>query len=109
MITEFDLQEAIAECQGVRNPTSSTCIKLAAYYILRDHLYGEPEPEVRTYSFAGPPAEEPIEKVEYESDTDFGQAVHGRDVNEVLPLIDELMTTLQAVNPRLYNGVMRRL
>ena len=34
MITEQDLLEAIAECQGQRNPNANTCIKLAAYYII---------------------------------------------------------------------------
>lgn len=101
MITEKDLQEAIAECQGVKNPTASTCIKMAAFYIIKDHLYGDKE----VYSFAGPQTDE----VKYESETDFGRAISGRDINEILPLVDELMTTLQAVNPRLYNGVMRRL
>ena len=41
MITEKDLQEAIAECQGQRNPTTSTCIKLAAFYTIRRELFGE--------------------------------------------------------------------
>ena len=35
MITEMDLQEAIAECQGKRNPNADTCIKLAAFYIIK--------------------------------------------------------------------------
>ena len=38
MITEKDLLEAIAECQGERNPNANTCIKLAAYYTILDHL-----------------------------------------------------------------------
>lgn len=107
MITENDLREAIAECQGVRSPTASTCIKLAAFYTIYEHMYGRKE-DVPTYSYAEPPVDD-VEKVIYSSDTDFGKAVEGRDVNEVLALIDELMTTLQVINPRLYNGVMRRL
>ena len=39
MITEQDLQAAIAECEGVRNPTSNTCLKLAAYYTIKDKMY----------------------------------------------------------------------
>ena len=31
MITEHDLKEAIAECEGNRNPDARTCIKLAAH------------------------------------------------------------------------------
>ena len=36
MITERDLIEAIAECEGERDPTAYTCLKLAAFYYLRD-------------------------------------------------------------------------
>ncbi len=39
MITEHDLQEAIAECQGKRNPDANTCIKLAAFYTIKEHLF----------------------------------------------------------------------
>ena len=39
MITEKDLQDAIAECQGERKPNANTCIKLAAYFTIYDHLF----------------------------------------------------------------------
>ena len=41
MIREEDLQEAIAECQGQRNPNANTAIKLAAFYTIRRELFGE--------------------------------------------------------------------
>ena len=41
MITEKDLQEAIAECIGQRNPNANTAIKLAAFYTIKRELYGE--------------------------------------------------------------------
>lgn len=105
MIKEQELLEAIAECQGQRNPNSSTCIKLASYYTILDHIKKE-EPkvsEIPTYSFAAPP------EVHYESDTEFGQKVASMDINDVLAVMDELLTTLSVINPRLYNGVMRKL
>ena len=86
MITEQDLQEAIAECKGQRNPNSSTCIKLAAFLTIQKELFGHTEPEVPpppTYSYSAP-IENTIE-------------------------IDELMTTLEAVYPRLYDSVIRQL
>ena len=43
MITEKDLQEAIAECEGQRNPNANTCVKLAAFYIIKDHLFPQQE------------------------------------------------------------------
>ena len=35
--------------------------------------------------------------------------VDGRAVSEIMPIIDELMSVLQATNPRLYAGVMRKI
>jgi len=105
VITEQDLQEAIAECEGQRNPNSNTCIKLAAFYIIKDHLFGTDEKPV--YSFALPPTQK--EDPEYESDTEFAQAIKGLKFNEVMEIMDDLMSTIQIINPRLYDGVMRRI
>lgn len=108
MITDHDLQEAIAECRGVRNPTANTCIKLAAYYIIQDHLFGSEEPPVSGYSYA--PAEEaPRESVTIDSDSEFSRVVRNMDPAEVWSVVDELMETLSVLNPRLYDGVMRKL
>ena len=103
MITEHDLRAAIAECQGERNPNANTCIKLAAYYTILREQQGD-------YSFQAPvTVEEPYKLIDYQSDTDFGQAIKGKDTAFIFGLIDDLMTILQAVQPQLYNGVMREL
>lgn len=104
MITEKDLQEAIAECEGERNPNSNTCIKLAAFYTIRDHLFPNEEAgsEPTMYSYAEPP-------IGYNSDSEFGKLVYGMEWETVLPVIDELMDTLHVMMPRLYDGVMRKL
>lgn len=101
MITEKELHEAIAECQGTRNPNANTCMKLASYYTILDHI-SVPKTEAVDYSFSSG-------KVSYYSDTEFSQIIEGRDQNEVLEVIDELMSTLQVVNPRLYASVIRKL
>ena len=110
MITEKDLQEAIAECQGQRNPNANTCIKLAAFLTIQREMFGNQEAEpIRAFSYAQPLTEpsEPI--INYKSDTDFAELIDGRKVQDIIPLMDELMTTLQAVYPRLYDAVMRQL
>ena len=104
MIKERELLDAIAECQGQRNPNASTCMKLASYYTILDHIKEEPKvPEIQTYSYAAPP------EAHYESDTEFGRKVASMDIDEVMAVMDELMTTLSIINPRLYNGVMSKL
>lgn len=103
MITEQDLQAAIAECEGQRNPTSSTCIKLAAFYTIRDHLYSKEKAEEPVFysRSAGP--------MGWSSDTEFGQFVADHNINDILPVMDELMDTIQVLYPRLYAGVIRKL
>ena len=106
MITEKDLQEAIAECKGARNPNANTCIKLAAFLIIQEHMFGSQKEELPQsgYSFAAQP-----EQVSYRSDTEFFKAVDGMTMDELLKVTDELMTALQVINPRLYASVMRKV
>lgn len=104
MITEKDLQEAIAECQGTRNPDARTCIKLAAYLTIKDHLYPQVvENDFPVYSYSEPPS------VEYTGDSVFSQSVSGKDMTEVWKIMDELMDTLQVIQPRLYDSVIRKI
>ena len=97
--------------QGQKNPNAQTCIKLAAFYTILDHII-EPdrnrEPQAYNLdqsSYLGALSN----LVEYEGDSDFAKAVNGKDVTHVISVIDELMTTLQVMHPRLYTGVMARL
>lgn len=109
MITERDLQEAILECQGKRNPTSADCMKLAAFLTIQREMFGgsDNDPvELPPASYAAP---EPTDKVSFDSGSEFSDAIRGMDINDVLDVIDELMSVLQTINPRLYNGVMRKL
>lgn len=108
MITKQDLLEAIAECQGQRNPNANTCVKLAAYHIILDHM-DDDKAEKYSYSSAPSIPQISIPTVEYWSDTEFGRAVNGKSVEEVLPLVDELMQTIQVLQPKLYDAVMRKL
>ena len=104
MIREQDLQEAIAECKGKRNPDANTCIKLAAFLTIQRELFGNVDNV--TYSYDPPVVEDFID---YYSDTEFGQYIEGKQQSKVLPVIDELMTTLKVIQPRLYESAMRKL
>lgn len=103
MITEKDLQEAIAECKGMRNPSANTCMKLAAYYTIHDHMFGKIENV--NYSYAAAPSKD----LEYESDSEFFDIIKKKDINDVISIMDELMITLKTINPRLYEGVITKL
>ena len=103
MIKETDLIEAIAECQGERNPNANTCIKLAAYYTILREMRPDAErlPE-QEYSYDPPPDD-------YESGSEFGQIIAGKDLHAVMAVVDEMMETLKVFNPRLYEAAMRKL
>jgi len=110
MITKQDLEEAIAECRGKKNPNANTCVMLASFLIIRQHLFGDDGPQAeKGYSFSAPPVPNTDSVVNYESDTDFGQAVYGKDAYDMWALMDETMTTLQVLNPPLYRSIMRRI
>lgn len=111
MITEKDLQEAIAECQGQRNPNASTCIMLAAFLIIQKEMFGKQDqetyiPNIPSYSYAEGPSEKLIE---YESNSEFSKMIYGKDEYEILSVIDELMEMLKILYPNVYNSVMRKL
>lgn len=113
MITETDLKAAIAECQGKRNPDANTCIKLAAFYTIQREMFGEEkqaEP-TQSYSYASAPenASAPESLIEYDGESEFAKSIDGRKQDEVLPILEELMQTLQVIQPRLYNAVMNKL
>ena len=104
MITQRDLDAAIAECQGKRNPDAKTCIMLAAFYTIRHEMF--PEEMKSDYSFAAAPIRNTIE---INSGSDFAKAINGKDQDEIFPLMDDLMNTLKIVQPRIYAAVMDRL
>lgn len=109
MIYEKDLDEAIAECQGKRNPDSTTCMKLAAFYTIKHFMYPpaeNPSPVAPSYSYAPAPNDA---TVIIDSDSEFARLIDGKDQKTVWPVLDELMDTLKAIMPRLYDGVMQKL
>ena len=80
---------------------------LAAYYTIQREMFGEEkEDEHPAYSFAPAPNRNIIE---IDGDSEFARAVDGKNQNEVLPVLDELMTTLTIVQPKLYSAVMDKL
>ena len=103
MITKSDLEAAIAECQGKRNPDAKTCIMLAAFYTIQREMFGEEKDA--GYSFAPAPAS----TIESDSGSEFAKAVNGKEQRDVMPVIDELLDTLRFIQPRIYNAVMNKL
>lgn len=106
MITKRDLEEAIAECQGQRNPNANTCIKLAAFLTIQQAMYGEQKEPLQQpgYSYLPDPG-----LIENQGTSEFARTIDGRRQEEIWPLMDELMDTIHAIHPRLYAALMDRL
>ena len=81
---------------------------LSALYSIRDRLQGDvrsaPQPQISAYSEASTPAGETLGLY-----GDFLRAVAGIPAPDAWAVMDELMDTLQVVNPRTYDSVMRKL
>ena len=101
MITEKDLLEAIAECQGERNPDARTCRNLASFYTILDHMERENNNiDIQSYSYDAEPRF---------TGSDLSMAIQEYGLNAVLPILDDLLDTVQMTNPRLYASFLRKL
>lgn len=88
-------------------------MRTAAFYTILDHLEEKEQKEQPSeteidstpmYSFSTGD-----DVITFESESEFGKAINGREQSEILPVLDELMATLKIMNRRLYNGVLRKL
>lgn len=103
MITEKQLHEAIAECEGQRSPNANTCIKLASYYTILNQMNKHDDQFLaQTYSRS-------TGDIEYESNTEFMELAKEKDVYEVWRLVDELVSTVQVLQPNLYRSFIRHM
>ena len=112
MITESDLNSAIKECEGQRSPNANTALKLAAFYTIRNELYPstreDPPPIASGYSYA-PPSEPEQSTIVYDSGTEFGDAINGREPYPVWAIIDDLMSVLRSAQPRVYRRIIDKI
>ena len=118
MITERDVDQAIAECQAEREPNAWTCIRLAAFLTIKAQLYGSPEqlsrdaqvtPMLRGASMAEAPQTPDEVIVNYTSPTEFAKAIDGKRAAQIWPVLDEAMSILQTMHPRLYKAILKRI
>lgn len=103
MITEKELLKAIDECE--KEPiTASKVGKLADLYIIQDHLFGDRYADRYSYSNQ---IENPT--ISTSRDTEFLEAVDGRNAEKVWRIIDELAETVKTLYPRVYDKLLERL
>lgn len=67
----------------------SNAEKLAYLYIVQDHLSKR--------------------ETLYNSGSELSKAIRGKDIQDVLAVIDELMRTISVLSPKLYTATLERL
>ena len=103
MISEKDLQEAIAECQGVRNPNASTCIKLAAFYTILNNLYPK---EIQEEHYIAP-YDNYVPQIQTESE--FMNVCSRKDILDVLEVLNEHMEAIKLLYPKEYDSIIEKI
>lgn len=101
-----EIEWAISELEG-EETSKAGYILLAALHICRDHMLDQPEPQPQIVAYSE--AEPILETLSQYGDSDFLRAVAGKDPGAAWGVMDELMETLQVVNRRAYDSVMRKL
>lgn len=101
MFSKRELLEAIDELEA-SPATYQNAEKLATFYSLYDHLYIEKEPMNRIESVREV-------KIDRYGDSEFLEAITDKNPEDIWMVMDELMSTLQALNPRLYQATIDRI
>lgn len=101
MFSKAELLDAIDELEA-SPATYQNAEKLATFYLLYDHLYIDKEPMNR------------IEKVrevtiDRYGDSEFLEAITDKKPEDVWKVIDELLSILKTLNPRLYEATIDRI
>ena len=101
MFSKKELPDAIDELEA-SPATYQNAEKLATFYSLYDHLYIEKEPMSRIESVREV-------KIDRYGDSEFLEAITDKKPEDIWMVMDELMSALQALNPRLYQATMDRI
>lgn len=102
-----EIEWAISELENQESSEGRYTL-LAALYTCRNHMLGntQPEPRIAAYSAQAAPEGRTVGRY---GESEFLQAVSGKDSGEVWAVMNELMDTLHVVNSRVYDSVMRKL
>lgn len=101
MLKKNELIKAIEELEDDPS-TFQNCQKLATFYLLYDHLYGQSQ-------LSGG---NPVDRITVVGDygtSEFLESISGLDAVKVFDIIDELMESVKVLQPRLYNATLTRI
>lgn len=96
MLNLEEINNEIAMLESEGNTTYAVIQKLAPLYIVRNNLI---DSSARVIT----------KKTPDQSNTPFMQAVSKCETSRVMEIFDELMSTIQFINPKLYEAVMQKI
>lgn len=103
MFTQAELEDAVNELLDGKHSIQN-CERLAAVYIVLDHLYGEEKPMIQASNDNKTESE-----IGYYGASDFLKTVAGKSAKEVWRLMDELVEAVTVLNPRLMSNFYDKL
>lgn len=104
MFTEAELLDAIDQIEQGKHSIQN-CERLAAIYVVLDHLYGKEKSMMVEVSH-----DNKIEtEVGHYGKSNFLERVAGKSAKEAWLLMDELVDALIVFNPRLMNNFFEKL
>ena len=101
MFSKNELLDAIDDLE-MAPATYQNAEKLATFYTLYDHLYVREVPK----NLVEMTREVTIDRY---GDTEFLKAIDGMDAEKAWKIMDELMTTLMALQRKLYDATIDRI
>ena len=101
MFSKNELLDAIDELE-MSPATYQNAEKLATFYTLYDHLYVKKEPMNRIESVREV-------TIDMYGDSDFLKAITDRNSQDVWMVMDELMSMLQVMQPKLYQATIDKI
>ncbi|MBQ1982639.1 MAG: hypothetical protein II229_05400 [Clostridia bacterium] len=90
--------------------TSAKIAKLADFYIVYDHLFGDRGDS--GHSAAPPPAKEVLVEtaiIETNGESEFLRAVDGRPPEKVWDILNDLVEAIKSLHPRMYAHLIDKL
>lgn len=103
MFTRAELDDAVNDLLDGKHSIQN-CEKLAAIYVVLDHLYGEDKPMIQVSH------DNKIEsEVGYYGSSDFLKTIAGKSAKDAWRLMDELVEAITVFNPRLMNNFYEKL
>lgn len=94
MINPEELDKEILMLEK-KDTTYANCERLAWLYIVRDHVTGQQQAQPTPLDISG--------------DSEFLQAVDGKDSVAVWDIMDDLMDTIKVTAPKVYDRILRRV